>query len=178
MKNLVSVIAVLLGSASMSSHALEISIAGTDKSYLTEQHVFKGFGCKGQNQVPDIRWQDAPAATKSFAVTMYDPDAPTGGGWWHWLMVNIPADSTGVNAKNVQAQLKAGALETTTSFGAKGYGGPCPPEGDTPHRYVFKIHALKVEKLALPENPSPNLVGYMINANSIVSASTTLLYGR
>lgn len=160
------------------AHALEINISGTKASYLTEEHVFNGFGCTGKNQLPDIRWQDAPAATKSFALTVYDPDAPTGGGWWHWLMVDVPATSTGVNAANVGAQVKAGAKQTVTSFGSKGWGGPCPPQGDTPHRYVFTVHALKVDTLPLPENATPNLVGYMINANSIVSASATLLYGR
>src|SRR5438874_2565254 len=95
-------------------------------------HVFKGMDCTGDNLSPALSWQGGPAATKSYAVTIYDPDAPTGSGWWHWVVFNIPASTTrlaagaGDAAKNL---LPAGAVQGNTDFGAPGYGGPCPPKG-------------------------------------------------
>jgi len=108
-------------------------------------------GCNGQNISPALNWSNAPAGTKSFAVTAYDPDAPTGSGWWHWVMYNIPADATGLvagagNGRNAPR----GSQEGRTDFGSKGYGGPCPPAGDKPHHYHFTVFALKVDKLDVP----------------------------
>jgi len=131
---------------------------------IADAHVFKGFGCEGGNVSPSLAWKDPPAGTKSFAITVYDPDAPTGSGWWHWVVFNIPA--------NVMS-LPAGA-----DFGKPGYGGPCPPPGDKPHHYVFKVFALKTDKLDLDESASGALVGYMLNADKLGTAEFTATYGR
>lgn len=159
-----------------SAQALELSIDGTKDGYLTNTHVFNGFGCTGENQLPKLEWKGVPKGTKSIALTVYDPDAPTGGGWWHWVAFNLPADITSIDADKL-GETK-GAVESITSFGKPGWGGPCPPEGDTPHRYVFTVYALKVDKLDLDANATPNLVGYMLNANSLATATATVLYGR
>lgn len=142
-------------------------------------HVFNGMGCTGQNISPYLHWINAPAGTKSFAVTAYDPDAPTGSGWWHWVMYNIPASTNelvaGVgNGKNAPA----GSVQGTTDFGTKGYGGPCPPPGDKPHHYHFTVFALKVDKIDVPANATAAMVGYNLNANKLGTASVTALYGR
>ena len=150
-------------------------------SMLTEAQVFKGFGCDGKNISPALSWTGAPKATKSFAVTVYDPDAPTGSGWWHWVVYNIPAKVTSLPAGAGKADgslLPQGAVQSNTDFGGPGYGGPCPPKGDKPHRYVFTIFALKADKLELPPNPSGALVGFVVRQNAIGKASLTGYYGR
>ena len=103
------------------------------KGRITAAHVYNSFGCTGQNVSPAINWSNAPAGTKSFAVTAYDPDAPTGSGWWHWVMYNIPAGTTGLpagagNGRNAPR----GSAQGQTDFGTKGYGGPCPPVRPAP----------------------------------------------
>ncbi|MFN7221424.1 MAG: YbhB/YbcL family Raf kinase inhibitor-like protein [Burkholderiales bacterium] len=154
-----------------------------DGATLTLEQVFKGFGCEGKNVSPALEWKGAPKDTKSFAVTVYDPDAPTGSGWWHWVMFNIPADVSKLEADagNPGAgKAPKGAVQSRTDFGAPGFGGACPPEGSKkkPHRYIFTVYALKVDKLDLDANASGALVGYMINANKLGKASFTARYGR
>ena len=152
-----------------------------DGATIATRFVFNSFGCTGDNVSPALRWQGAPAGTKSFAVTVYDPDAPTGSGWWHWVVFNLPASTTSLPlgaGDKAGSKLPAGAVQGRTDFGAPGWGGPCPPVGDTPHRYHFTLHALKVEKLELPPGATAALAGYMINANSIGKARLTGLYGR
>jgi Raf kinase inhibitor-like YbhB/YbcL family protein len=142
--------------------------------------VFKGFGCEGGNVSPALAWKNAPAGTKSFAVTVYDPDAPTGSGWWHWVVFNIPADVTSLplGAGNpAGGQTPKNAVQST-DFGKPGYGGPCPPKGDKPHRYIFTVYALKADKIDADENASGALVGFMLNANKLGKASFTATYGR
>ncbi len=149
---------------------------------IAEEQVFNGFGCAGQNVSPALSWSGAPAGTKSFALLVHDPDAPTGGaGWWHWVVVNIPATATGLPkgaGKPDGAGLPPGAAQVATDFGTPGWGGPCPPAGDKPHRYHFTLHALKVEKLDLPANATAALAGFMVNANSLGKATLTGRYGR
>jgi Raf kinase inhibitor-like YbhB/YbcL family protein len=147
---------------------------------LTVRHVFNGFGCTGENHSPALTWNNPPAGTKSFVVTMYDPDAPTGSGWWHWVVANIPADAKGLPAdagKSGGPALPAGAVQARTDFGAPGYGGPCPPPGK-PHRYIFTVRALKTDKIDVGPDSSGALVGFMARANTIASAKMTLTYGR
>src|SRR3981081_985369 len=124
-----------------------------DGDYLAKSHVLSadfGFGCDGGNQSPHLAWSGAPAGTKSFAVTCYDPDAPTGSGFWHWVVINIPPNVTelALDAGNRKSpKLPHGALQPRTDFGAPGYGGPCPPAGDHPHRYLFTAFAVSADKL-------------------------------
>ena len=142
---------------------------------------FNGFGCSGENKSPALQWEGAPAGTKSFAVTVYDPDAPTGSGWWHWMVINIPAQVSALpgNAGALNSStLPAGAVQSRIDFGVAAWGGVCPPKGDKPHRYTFTVHALKVEKLELPADATAALTGYMNNANSLGKASFTARYGR
>jgi Raf kinase inhibitor-like YbhB/YbcL family protein len=151
------------------------------KKGIPEKFVFNSFGCTGENVSPAVIWRDAPADTKSFALTVYDPDAPTGSGWWHWLVINIPADMHGLQqgaGDPAARKLPKGVVQTRTDFGKPGWGGPCPPNGDRPHRYIFTVHALKVDKLDVAEDASGAMVGYMIHANQIGKASFTAHYGR
>lgn len=147
---------------------------------LTDQQVFNGFGCSGANVSPELSWADAPKETKSFVVTVYDPDAPTGSGWWHWVVYDIPATATGLaqGAGSGKAALPEGAKEGRTDFGATGFGGACPPPGDKPHRYIFTVYALKADKLDVPADASPAMIGFMTRANSLASASFTATYAR
>jgi Raf kinase inhibitor-like YbhB/YbcL family protein len=147
---------------------------------LTDQQVFNGFGCSGANVSPELSWQDAPAGTKSFVLTVYDPDAPTGSGWWHWVVYDIPASAKELpqGAGSGKAPLPEGAKQGKTDFGAPGFGGACPPPGDKPHRYVFTIYALKLDKLEVPADASPAMIGFMTKANSLGSASFTAKYAR
>lgn len=150
-----------------------------DGDYLENRHVYKGFGCSGENVSPALAWRDPPAGTKSFAVTVYDPDAPTGSGWWHWLVANLPAETRALPAGAGSGQgLPAGALQTRSDFGAPGYGGPCPPKGDHPHRYLFIVHALDVEKLDVPADAPGALVGFLLHAHDLGTAELMGLYKR
>lgn len=149
---------------------------------IADEQVFEGFGCTGKNVSPALAWSGAPAGTKSFALLVHDPDAPTGGaGWWHWVVTNIPADAGELPKGAGKADgsgLAGGAQQIRTDFGDPGWGGPCPPVGDKPHRYQFTLHALKVEKLELPADATASLAGFMINANSIGKAKLTGKFGR
>ncbi len=145
------------------------------------RHVFNGFGCSGENQSPQLSWEQVPEGTRSFAITMHDPDAPTGSGWWHWVVYNIPSSVTelppGAGVENSTA-LPKGAVQGRTDFGTRAYGGPCPPEGHGPHRYVVTIHALDTEKLEVPEDASPALIGFNLNSHSKARASLIFYYER
>lgn len=143
--------------------------------------VFNGMGCTGQNTSPGLSWTGVPTGTKSFALTVYDPDAPTGSGWWHWVVYNIPATAKSLAAgagdpkKNL---LPAGAVQGNTDFGAPGYGGPCPPAGDKPHHYIFTLYALKVDKMDIPASATAAYVGFNIHGNMLAKATFTATYGR
>lgn len=162
---------------------------------IADKFVLNGFGCKGENVSPALVWKSAPAGTKSFALQMYDPDAPTGSGFWHWAIYNIPASATQIpqGAGNAASSLPAGAIggmndyQDTGAAGANGsYGGPCPPAGDKPHRYVFTVYALAVDDLyeaaGIPKTGTPALHGFALNkalGNKVLGkASFASLYGR
>lgn len=139
------------------------------------------FGCGGSNQSPVLQWSGAPEGSKSFAVTVYDPDAPTGSGWWHWMVVDISTDvqelAANAGAKG-GANLPAGARQMRNDYGIWAWGGMCPPPGDKPHRYIFTVHALSVEKLDMPDDATTAIGGFMINANTIATATFTSTYAR
>jgi Raf kinase inhibitor-like YbhB/YbcL family protein len=148
---------------------------------IAKAQLFNSFGCKGDNISPALEWRGAPAGAKSFALTVYDPDAPTGSGWWHWIVFNIPANvgklEAGAGSTKPDA-LPAGAVQSNTDFGKPGYGGPCPPQGDKPHRYVFTVFALDVDKLDLPPSSMGALVGFNLRGHTIAKATLTATYGR
>jgi Raf kinase inhibitor-like YbhB/YbcL family protein len=148
---------------------------------MNKAQEFNGFGCSGDDLSPHLIWENAPKGTKSFAVTAYDPDAPTGSGWWHWQIVNIPASitelKTGAGDASATSSPK-GSLQVKNDYGIRGFGGACPPEGHGTHHYRFTVHALSVDTLALPDDPSGALTGYMINANTIETSTIESLYIR
>lgn len=167
--------------SAMSLMAGEFTLHSTDLSgQLTKKQEFSGFGCSGENISPALSWNNAPKGTKSFAITVYDPDAPTGSGWWHWVVFNIPSkvNSLPSDFGDTAKKYPINAVQSITDFGKTGFGGACPPVGDKPHRYFFTVHALNVDKLDLDEKASAALVGYMINAHSLGKATLVSYYGR
>lgn len=184
MKRNILLILILLA-VSSSLHAKGFTLSSDEikaNATIADEQVFNGFGCTGSNVSPSLSWSGAPAGTKSFALLVHDPDAPTGGaGWWHWVVTNIPASTNSLAKGSGKADgsgLPGGTIQINTDFGGPGWGGPCPPPGDKLHRYNFSLHALKVEKLELPAGATGSLAGYMINANSIGQATLTGKYGR
>jgi Raf kinase inhibitor-like YbhB/YbcL family protein len=155
-----------------------------DGDYLAKDHILSaeyGFGCEGGNKSPHLAWSGAPTGTKSFAVTCFDPDAPTGSGFWHWLVVNVPPDvnELALDAGNPKVRkLPKEALQTRTDFGAPGYGGPCPPPGDHPHRYLFTVFAVGADSLPVTADTSAAIIGFQLNFNTLAKAAIMGLYKR
>lgn len=145
---------------------------------LPIEQLFNGFGCNGPNISPPLSWTDPPKGTKSFALNVYDPDAPTGSGWWHWVVMDIPAKvrslEQGASAKGLPAPM----IQSLTDFGMPSFGGACPPKGDKPHRYIFTLYALDVPTLGLDAKAMPALAGFMINQHVLGKASITVTYGQ
>jgi len=169
---------ILLSSTLMMANTFTLE-SNNIEGQLTKTEEFNGFGCSGENKSPELHWKNIPKGTKSFAITVYDPDAPTGSGWWHWLVVNIPTKNHKiVSDASAKHTLPMGALETKTDFGTASFGGACPPKGDKAHQYVFTIYALDVEKLKLTSKSDSALVGYMINSHTIQKASIVSYYKR
>jgi Raf kinase inhibitor-like YbhB/YbcL family protein len=150
-----------------------------DRQSLGTAQVLKGFGCDGGNRSPALAWSGAPAGTKSFAVTMYDPDAPTGSGWWHWVVVDLPPSANRLEAGAGQpGRLPVPARHGRNDFGSYDFGGACPPAGDKPHRYIVTVHALNTAHLDVPADASPALIGFMLHASRLGSATLTANYAR
>src|SRR5437763_10088594 len=149
---------------------------------INDEQIFNGFGCSGQNISPALKWSGAPKETKSFALLVHDAHAPTGGaGWWHWFVINIPANVNELpkNAGKADGSaLPQGSISVATDFGTPSYGGPCPPAGDKPHHYRFTLYALKVDKLDVPRDAKASFVGFNVNANAIGKATLIGTYGR
>ncbi len=146
---------------------------------LGMDQVFNGMSCTGKNISPELRWSGAPTAAKSYVVTLYDPDAPTGSGWWHWTVYNIPASATGLTRNaGSGVGLPSGSVQGTTDFGKPGYGGACPPKGDRPHRYFFTVYALDVPSIDVPATATAANVGFNVHAHQIAKASFVARYGR
>ena len=166
---------VLADSLTLSSHDIAQGV------FMTQTQEFNGFGCSGKDMSPHLKWSGAPKGTKSLAITVYDPDAPTGSGWWHWQLVNIPFEITEIAADAGNTKIDRapkGSTQIKNDYGLRGFGGACPPKGHGVHHYRFTIHALSVEKLELPEDASGALVGYMINSNTLESNTLEALYKR
>ncbi len=146
-----------------------------------EKQVFNGFGCNGKNLSPQLFWENPPIGTKSFALTIFDEDAPTGSGWWHWLIFDIPSSVMELKsgAGNLSLNLAPnGSIQSITDFKSQGYGGPCPPEGSKAHRYVITVYALKTNKLGLDATSNPALVGFMLEQKIIEKSSIIFYFKR
>ncbi|WP_010093464.1 YbhB/YbcL family Raf kinase inhibitor-like protein [Burkholderia ubonensis] len=163
------------------SETFAVKVDGLDHDgQFASRQVYNGFGCKGENISPRISWSHVPPETRSIVVTLFDPDAPTGGlGWTHWTVVNIPpsVSSIEMGASGNANLLPAGALETLTDFGESKYGGPCPPQGES-HRYVVTAFALSVPRIDAKSTSSPALVAYQMHGNAIAQAQYVAKYYR
>lgn len=177
--------AVIAFAFSAASHAQSFRLSSPDirpDARIAAEQAYNGSGCAGANVSPALSWSGAPADTKSFAVLVHDPDAPTGGaGWWHWVVIDIPAAVTGLEkgaGKADGARLPPGARQIANDFGIAGWGGPCPPRGDPPHHYNFTVYALKAVKLDVPEHATAAGAAFTVSANALAHAGFTALYAR
>jgi Raf kinase inhibitor-like YbhB/YbcL family protein len=183
------------GSARTSSPVFTLASPDLASGTFSNQFILNGLGCSGGNISPALQWNNVPAGTQSLSLQVYDPDAPSGSGFWHWAVYDMPATTTGLaqGAGNSQATLPAGAfggntdfLDTGTTGGNGNYGGPCPPAGDAPHHYIFTLYALDVPKLevaaGLPKTGTAGLYGFGLNkgigAHMLAKATFTATYGR
>ena len=153
-----------------------------DGDYLPKDFILSadfGFGCAGGNKSPHLKWSEAPAGTKSFAITCYDPDAPTGSGFWHWVLFDIPATVTELPAGAGNGDFKglpAGAVHARNDYGTNEFGGAAPPPGDGPHRYVFTVYAVDTESLGLDSSASPAYVGFNLRFHALARANLIAEY--
>lgn len=144
----------------------------------TQKQFYNGMGCTGQNISPQLSWDNAPDGTTYFAVTMYDKDSPTGSGFWHWVVFNIPSSISELKSgagEVAKKMLPKEAIQSVTDFGKPGYVGPCPPAG-APHEYLITVYALK-SKIDLDKNASAAMVGFYLNSNMLAKASI-VMYGK
>lgn len=148
--------------------------------FLPQKTAFDGFDCGGQNILPNLKWSNAPAGTKSFVITKYDPDAPTVSGFWHWGIYNIPSSVTEIaEGANQSGALPAGSSQMFTDYGSIGYGGSCPPKGDKPHHYHYTVYALDVEKLELtPATTTGAFLMFNLRSHILAEAKITGMYER
>ncbi|HVW62463.1 MAG TPA: YbhB/YbcL family Raf kinase inhibitor-like protein [Puia sp.] len=175
MKKILLVLSILSIGGSLSAQSTFTLKSNDLGGQATNRQFANTFGCHGENISPQLSWVNAPAGTQSFAVTIFDKDAPTGSGFWHWLIFNIPANVTELKADAGDPNkglAPAGAVQSVSDFGKPGYGGPCPPPGPI-HEYMITVYALKT-KLNLGENTTPPLVGFNINANTLAKASIVM----
>jgi Raf kinase inhibitor-like YbhB/YbcL family protein len=169
-----ALVAALAFSANAAATDFQLKVDG-EGGRLPQRTSFNGFGCTGQNLAPALHWQGAPANTRSFVLTVYDPDAPTGSGWWHWVVIDLPA---GTHTLPAGGGLPAGAHAVRNDYGQAAWGGPCPPTGDAPHHYMFTVYALDVPTLDIPADATPALVGFAIRSHVLGKGQSVLTYGR
>jgi Raf kinase inhibitor-like YbhB/YbcL family protein len=181
MKNILLITIVLFTITVASAQKTFTLTSSTIGGQGTVVQEFNGFGCTGENKSPQLSWTNAPANTQSYAITMYDPNAPTGSGWWHWVVFDIPTTITNLaeNAGSIAANMLPPQVQQgVTSYGKPGYGGPCPPIGHGLHQYIITVHALKVPTLGLNALANPETVGYYLWNNTIAKASLVFYYQR
>ncbi len=174
--------ALLTVSTMASAHGLTlhgpVAVSG---DRLPQAQANDAYGCTGANRSPALRWVRVPSGTRSLAVTVFDVDAPTGSGWWHWVVYDIPADAAELASgagTAIGTDLPRDAKQARNDFGQRAYGGACPPKGSKPHRYVITLYALDVASLGAPEDASPAMIGYLIHQHRIAQSSVTATYSR
>ncbi len=178
MPRLMPTLLTLLAMATGSAHAgnFELQVAGGERAgHLAERFSYDRHGCSGQNLVPALRWQGAPAGTRSFAISMIDPDAPRKDGFRHWFVLDLPADTRNLPQGG---NLPPGAYALINDFGQRGWGGPCPPAGDRAHHYVFTLYALDTPHIRLAPQASPKAARAALQNHLLGTAQQTLLFGR
>ena len=177
-----AVLAVLLASAPV--RAADFVLTSPDvaeQRTIAETFVYALGGCGGGNLSPALQWRGAPAGTKSFAVTLFDPDAPTGSGWWHWVLYNLPASADRLSrgaGDPARQLLPLGAVQGRTDFGAAGYGGPCPPKGARAHHFVFTVTALDIDTLPVRPGATAAAISLAVHEHRLGDAKLTGIYGR
>ena len=139
----------------------------TDGEALDEIFAHPSVG--GKNLSPQLAWSGFPETTRGFVVTCYDPDAPTGSGFWHWSLVNVPVSVT--ELERGADPLPEGAFCVRNDYGDQNYGGAAPPPGDRPHRYVFAVHALDVDSLDVGPDATPAYVGFNLAFHTLARAT-------
>ncbi|MCB9598904.1 MAG: YbhB/YbcL family Raf kinase inhibitor-like protein [Sandaracinus sp.] len=159
-----------------SAPTLTVEVDATN-GVLDERHVFAGFGCSGGNHSPAIRWSGLPEGTQSVLVEIHDPDAPTGVGFFHWLVADLAPSTTELPYDAAASGMPEGSVQTRTDFGTTTYGGPCPPPG-APHRYVVTVYALDVPSLGVDASTSPAVVRFSVRGHTLAYGRATATYGR
>jgi len=149
------------------------------KGQLSINQVLNGFGCKGNNISPQLSWQHIPKGTKSFAITMYDKNAPTGSGWWHWIVVNIDNKINYIKkgASNTNS-MPTNSIQSKNDFGKNSFDGVCPPVDDGYHEYITTIYAIDIDKLPITNKTQPAMAGFIINSYTISKSSIVTYYKR
>lgn len=177
---LLALTALLLSTSVVQAAGLMFASPDLAAGQFAPRFIYDQSGCTGGDVSPALAWLDPPAGTKSFAVTIFDPDAPTGRGWWHWVVYDIPVtiralpeDAGAASGQN----LPQGARQAANDFGGPGYGGPCPPPG-APHRYVFTVYALDAASIAVAPGSEPAEVAAGLKPHALATASFTVPYGR
>ncbi|HEY1720590.1 MAG TPA: YbhB/YbcL family Raf kinase inhibitor-like protein [Magnetospirillaceae bacterium] len=162
------------------ANAADFSVSsGEIKSHhkISDEQVAGIFGCKGGDVSPSLTWKDAPANTKSFAIMIYDPDAPTGSGFWHWVAFNIPATTTSIAKGASGKSMPAGTIESRTDFGVPGYHGPCPPPGPA-HHYHVRVFAVDIPAIeGADANTSAAVIGFNLHFHTLAKAEIVGMYG-
>lgn len=171
----------VLGSLPLTASALDLVSEDIQEGHpMAKAFEYNGFGCTGDNLSPMLAWSNPPEGTKSYALTAYDPDAPTGSGWWHWVVTDISVETSQLarGAGTNEGQLPVGSRTYSNDYGTANFGGACPPAAKGMHRYQFTLWAMPTDKLAIPEGASAALVGYILNANALERATLTATYSR
>jgi Raf kinase inhibitor-like YbhB/YbcL family protein len=170
----------LTGSAA-GAEPFQVNVAGLKANEVVPaRFVYNHSGCSGENRSPEISWSGVPASAKSLAIVVWDQDAPASGGFYHWVIVNLPVETTKLleGAGNVSnRKAPSGSIQLVNDWGEPGYGGPCPP-GNSRHRYHFIVYALSAQQLPITARSKISEATAAIKKNTVASAELVLVYGK